>query len=345
MKNEKIKLIELFGGLGSFRKSLENLNYKVDCDYIENDKFAVQAYNLLFDENAKATDIKNYSYTDNKKIDILTAGFPCQDISQAGKQNLESGRTMLYQQIIRIIEEIKTEYRPNFIIIENVKNLLSKKNKFIIDDLISKINILGYFVRIETLNLLNFGLPQNRERVFIIFSKQSKYLLWNNFGKIKAKSLFNYLENKNYNDFQWKKVNIYKEFTNFIVIPRKKDNELINGSYNRLWKYDKYVGTINCTKKNEIFIKNSAFYRIYKNDSWVGSLRASYRTEIFDKITGYSRKLTSLECFRLFGWKDKDFLKLQTLKDCHKYKLIGNAIGIPVIENILIKILGDYKND
>ena len=197
MKNEKIKLVELFGGLGSFRKSLENLNYKVDCDYVENDKFAVQAYNLLFKENAVPIDIKNYSYKDNKKIDILSAGFPCQDISQAGKQDLKTGRSMLYKEIIKIIKEININHRPNFIIIENVKQLAAKKFQNIFNDLINAFKKLNYNYTYKILNATDFGIPQTRERLFLIFFKNyDQFLLfnWNFLEKKKLKNISNFLD-------------------------------------------------------------------------------------------------------------------------------------------------------
>lgn len=113
----------------------------------------------------------------------------------------------------------------------------------------------------------------------------------------------------------------YKEYTNFYVIPRGSDGKLINGSYNRVWKIDKYVGAVNVTKVLQIGEKDS-----------MGDLRI--------------RKLTPRECFRLQGFSDNDYDKASSVNGSSQlYKQAGNSICVPVLEGILRNLLLKDESD
>ena len=123
MKN-KIKLLELFGGIGAPRKALENIGYEVkSIDYVEILPQAVKAYNELFDNSYKPQSVLDW----NLNVDMLVHGSPCQDFSTAGLNDLSSGRSILYERTLEIVEKLLNP-RPKYIIWENVVGLLHKNN-------------------------------------------------------------------------------------------------------------------------------------------------------------------------------------------------------------------------
>ena len=162
-----MKILELFGGIGAIRKAFDrqNIPYKV-VDYVEIDKYAVKSYNAIFDENFEPQDIKLYDK--NIDVDFIMHGSPCQDFSVAGKQeggDVGSGtRSSLMYETIRIVGKL----RPKYVMWENVKNLLSKKHKHNFDAYIETMNILGYNSYYQVLNAKDYGIPQNRERIYTV---------------------------------------------------------------------------------------------------------------------------------------------------------------------------------
>lgn len=164
---EEIKILELFGGIGAIRKAFQrqHIPHKV-IDYVEIDKYAVKSYNAIFNENFEVQDITTWDK--DIDIDFIMHGSPCQDFSLAGKQaggDLGSGtRSSLMYETIRIVGKL----RPKYVMWENVKNLLSKNHKHNFDAYIETMNILGYNSYYQVLNAKDYGIPQNRERVYTI---------------------------------------------------------------------------------------------------------------------------------------------------------------------------------
>lgn len=164
---QEIKILELFGGIGAIRKAFERagIPHKV-VDYVEIDKYAVKSYNAMFNENFEVQDICEWDK--NIEVDLIMHGSPCQDFSVAGLQaggDLGSGtRSSLMYETVRIVGKL----RPKYVIWENVKNVLSKKHKHNFDRYIDTLNTLGYNSYYQVLNAKDYGIPQNRERVFTI---------------------------------------------------------------------------------------------------------------------------------------------------------------------------------
>ena len=168
---KQLRVIELFAGIGAPRKALIRGGYNFEVvDAIEIDKYAVKSYNAIYNENIEAKDICSYNPTKEEigEIDLLFHGSPCQDFSLAGKQaggDKDSGtRSSLMYETIRIVEELK----PKYVIWENVKNLLSKKHRHNFDAYLETMDNLGYTNYYQVLNAKDYGIPQNRERVFTI---------------------------------------------------------------------------------------------------------------------------------------------------------------------------------
>lgn len=164
-----IKVFEAFAGYGSQSIALRNLNIEHEVVAIsEIDKYALQAYYSLHDkEIPNLGDISKIKVEDIPKHDLFTYSFPCTDISVAGKQEgIIKGQTrsgLLYE-CERIIEHCK----PKYLLMENVKNLVGKKFKKQFDEWLDYLEGLGYTNYWEILNAKDYGIPQNRERVFVV---------------------------------------------------------------------------------------------------------------------------------------------------------------------------------
>lgn len=170
-----LNVLSLFSGIGAFEKALDNLGieYKL-LGYCEIDKYASKAYSLIHNvpESMNYTDVTKIDDLDfiDEDIDLITYGFPCQDISLAGKQKGftdEEGKTTrsgLFFEALRIIED----YKPKYAIAENVKNLTSKKFSKEFSIVLDSLEKAGYRNYWKVLNAKDYGIPQNRERVFIV---------------------------------------------------------------------------------------------------------------------------------------------------------------------------------
>lgn len=165
-----IKVIELFAGIGAFRKALQRQNIKHEIIGIsEIDKYAAQSYNAIYGDTYNFGDIKNIDLL--PYADLWTYGFPCQDISVAGKQAgiKEGTRSGLLYEVQRLLINARdNNILPKYLIMENVKNLVGKKFKPKFDEYLQWLNDMGYNNYWQVLNAKDYGIPQNRERVFCI---------------------------------------------------------------------------------------------------------------------------------------------------------------------------------
>lgn len=164
---EKLRVLELFAGLGACSKALERLNIPHEIvDAVEIDKYAIQSFNAIHKTDFEPQDITTWDK--NIDVDLIMHGSPCQDFSLAGKQaggDEGSGtRSSLMYETIRIVEKLK----PKYVTWENVKNLLSKKHKHNFDAYLETLEQLGYKNYYQVLNAKDYGIPQSRERVFTI---------------------------------------------------------------------------------------------------------------------------------------------------------------------------------
>lgn len=166
-----MQFVDFFAGIGGIRLGLEQAGHKC-VGFCEFDKYARTAYKAMYDtegewENHDVRTVKPY---DVPTADLWCFGFPCQDISVAGKQKgLQEGeRSGLFYEIMRLLAGRRQEDRPRWLLIENVKNLLSIGNGFDFARLLIEVGGHGYSCEWQVLNSKDFGVPQNRERVFIV---------------------------------------------------------------------------------------------------------------------------------------------------------------------------------
>lgn len=162
-----VRVLELFAGIGACSKALTRLGIEHEIvDAVEIDKYAIQSFNAIHGTNFEPQDITQWDK--DIKVDLIMHGSPCQDFSVAGKQaggDKDSGtRSSLMYETLRIVEKLK----PKYVIWENVKNLLSKKHRHNFDAYIEAMNNLGYVSKYQVLNAKDYGVPQNRERVFTV---------------------------------------------------------------------------------------------------------------------------------------------------------------------------------
>ena len=171
-----MNFIDICSGIGGFRLGLELAGYKC-IGFCEKDKFAVKSYRAMFDTKGEwyADDVTKLKSEEIPYADIWCFGFPCQDISVAGKQRGLSGeRSGIYFSIIDLVKGKEEKDKPTYLLIENVKNLLSINGGFDFSEVLAELDQAGYDAMWQVLNSKDFGVPQNRERVFIIANLRSR---------------------------------------------------------------------------------------------------------------------------------------------------------------------------
>lgn len=161
-----IKVLELFAGIGAFTQALKRLDIEYEIvDAVEIDKYAMKSYNAINGTDFETQDITTWDK--DVEVDFICGGFPCQDISVAGKQaGIIKGETRsgLMFEMMRIIEKTN----PKYVLAENVKNIISNRHRPQLELFLEFLSGLGYKVTMDVMNAKDYGVPQNRERVFIL---------------------------------------------------------------------------------------------------------------------------------------------------------------------------------
>lgn len=314
MKIDELNVLELFGGIGAIKKALirQKIPHKT-IDYVELDKNCVKSYNALYDEEFEPKSIVDFHPTD-KKIDLLMHGSPCQDFSRSGlKQGGTKGsgtRSSLLFETIRIIEEMNI--KPKVVLWENVKGVLDRNLRASFFHYLKEMERLGYESKYEILNAMDFGIPQKRERIFVVNILENNPFDFVKLEKTQARDISEFLEKDTSNIYEVRQESMLR------YIRGEPKNNNFRG---RLKVIDKFAYTIS-TK--QVRIPNSG---------------------IIDLGNGKYRYLTERECFRLMGFDDEDFNKLKAIYPGRKgklssilYKQAGNSIVVNVLEAILKNI-------
>lgn len=178
------KFLDLCAGVGAFRMASEQLNHKA-VGYVEFDKFPRRSYEAIYDTKDEWTawDLRDVTNEDWKgfrgEIDYITAGFPCQSFSVAGKGlGFEDTRGTVFFEVARAIKYTS----PKYFVLENVKNLISHDKGKTMDTIVKTLNDMDYTIDYTILNSKYYDVPQNRERVFIIGIKGGKTEEWETKG-------------------------------------------------------------------------------------------------------------------------------------------------------------------
>jgi DNA (cytosine-5)-methyltransferase 1 len=311
-------LFEAFSGYGSQYLACKYSNMPVvSVGISEIDHTAITAYKKLHgncNNYGDITAIDPYSLPD---FDIFTYSFPCQDISSAGNLKGFSKTSSTRSSLLWYCEEIIKVKKPKYLLLENVKNLIS--NRFITDYniWISILKDLGYNTTTTLLNAKDFGIAQSRERVFAVSSLDSVIELKP--SNIKNKFLLDFLDS----DFT-------KEL---IVSPERIIIEKNIEELSFVSKTDRIAYLTNNSKK----LPQSC--RIYSDKGLCPTIDTTNLIKIYDSKNKVFRKLSGNEQLRLMGLKEQDITKLNTFSNAQKAKLAGNSIVVPILQHVLQTML------
>ena len=315
-----LRVFEAFAGYGSQSIALRNLGIEYEIVAIsEIDKYAIKAYEAIHGPTNNLGDICKINPSDIPDHDLFTYSFPCQDLSVAGKQaGLGKGtRSGLLYECEKIIEAKK----PKYLLLENVKNLVGKKFKPQFDEWLDYLESLGYTNYWKVLNAKDYGVPQNRERVFVvsILGDHEPYKFADKMplDKCIADILEDEVDEKYYLSEEIQKR--FKVATDY--------------------KQPKQIAEIN--QLGMLDIKgNEQVRRVYGANGISPTLNTmqggNRQPKILEGLDYRIRKLTPRECFRLMGMRDDDIDKIQAagISNNQQYKMAGNSIVVNVLEAI-----------
>lgn len=368
-----MKFLELCAGIGGFRQALENLG--CECvGYSEIDKHAIKLYSAWYNDECNFGDITKIEAEKLPDFELLVGGFPCQAFSVAGKRGgFNDTRGTIFFDFARIMKAKK----PKFAIFENVKGLLNHDGGKTYETMLRTLDELGYDAQWGILNTRFHGLPQNRERVYIVANLRERS---------STKILFERGD----------------DITDKV---ERTENGIIGQFYNRKGKTHQDLGVISSeghspallatTHKNPRIVKigdidglNTQYSRVYDSEGVsttinaqggglgaktglykVGAIDGVFRLKQGNRVYGVNgkarticaegggyggytglytnseqtkvRRLTPKECFRLQGFKD-EMVELGYklgISDTQLYKMAGNAVSVPVVEWVAQRVL------
>lgn len=368
-----MKFIDLFAGVGGFRRGMELAGHEC-VGFCEWDKFAAASYtsmHLLTDEQrsrladmdlkARQKEILKEEYRNGEwysaDVRLITAdnvpradcwcfGAPCQDFSIAGqRKGLGGDRSSLVREVFRVLGELKEEDRPEWLIYENVKGMLSSNRGFDFLAILLELDELGYDAEWEIFNTKNFGVPQNRERVYTVGHLRSRgrkqifplkgadgensVCEVNQIGMQKS-------HRTNPNQYRAKQertivgLKVKEATKQGYAIAHEGDsiNLSMPESKTRRGRVGNQVAqTLDCGCNQGIFVKLNESTTVYA--VW------------YEKYNCYIaiRKLTPRECFRLQGWTDDYYEKAAFVNsDSQLYKQAGNGVTVDVVQAIAEKL-------
>lgn len=366
-----INYLSLFSGIGAFEKAMINQDIPFELiGFSEIDKYAVKSYSAIHnvDESLNLGDITKI---DEKKlpknIDLITYGFPCQDISLAGKQqglfNDDGTKTRsgLFFDALRIIEHTQ----PIVAVAENVKNLVGKKFNAQFQVVLASLEAVGYNNYWAVLNAKDYGIPQNRERVFIVsirkdvdtglFEFPKSYEL-----KLRLKDILENVVDEKY-FLSDKTIQKLIRWNNKIISNDNPDvSSTIHAGYYKMGGRDQqYIRVKEATKRGyaEAFEGDSVNLEHPNSKTRrgrVGKQIAQTLTTSCNQAAVVShkeleslclRRLTPKECFRLMGFSDSDFECVTPINsDTQLYKQAGNSIVVDVAEELLCMLFDEDGN-
>lgn len=365
--NAVIRIGTMFSGIGAIEFALKRLNLRTDIKFAcDNDPFVKKSYfaNYNINEDNWYNDVHDINGLDYKnQIDLLVGGSPCQSFSMVGKRRgLEDTRGTLFYEFARVVKESQ----PKVFIFENVKGLINHDKGNTFETIKATFEELGYKYSYQVMNSKNYGIPQHRERIFIIGFKNNAV----NFSFPDPISL------------EYKMHDFLEDFIDTKYYLKNKGIKFVTSSKNREKRYTQINGDIAlCQKANQQFnwhgdfifeeekngrfdefifdvndveekyylsekVKNyvlaggtKKFKTSTKTDLAVArpllqSMHKMHRAGVDNYVThtGRIRKLTPKECLRLMGFTD-DFK--QVVSDTQMYKQAGNSIVVDVLIAIL----------
>jgi len=368
--NTTIRLASLFSGIGAIEFALKRLKLNTDIIFAsDNDKFVKQSYfaNYKIDENRWYADVHDIDGTKYKhKIDLLVGGSPCQSFSMVGKRRgLKDTRGTLFYQFARIVKESQ----PKVFIYENVKGLLNHDKGKTFETIKASFDELGYNYFYKILNAKDYGIPQHRERIFIIGFKDPaiKFKFPPAMPLVHTMQDFleDYIDSKYYLKekgvkFVTRSKNRQKRYTqiNGKIAICQKANQQFNWHGDFIYEaqekpeFSEFIFNVNTVEekyylsekvKNYVLAAGTKNFKTStKTDLEIArpllqSMHKMHRAGVDNYVThhGRIRKLTPRECLRLMGFGDEF---KQVVSDTQMYRQAGNSIVVDVLMAILTAI-------
>ncbi len=366
-----VKVATMFSGIGAVECAFKRLNIKIEMIFASDiDKFVKESYfaNYEIDDSRWYSDVYDIDGTKYKnKIDILVGGSPCQSFSMVGKRKgLEDTRGTLFYEFARVVKESQ----PKVFIYENVKGLINHDKGNTFETIKATFDELGYKYFYKVLNSKDYGIPQHRERIFVVGFKDNTV----DFSFPQAIPL------------EHKMQDFLEDYTDSKYYLKEKGIKFVTSSKNRIKRYTQINGDIAiCQKANQQFnwhgdfifekeinssacnefvfdvneveekyylsekVKNyvlssgtKTFKTTVKTDLEIArpllqSMHKMHRSGVDNYVThsGRIRKLTPKECLRLMGFTDEF---KQIVSDTQMYRQAGNSIVVDVLMSILKQI-------
>lgn len=363
-----MKYFSLFSGIGGFEFGIGEEHECVG--FSEIDKYATQVYKHHFPNHKNYGDITKIITSEIQDFELLVGGFPCQSFSIAGKRGgFHDTRGTLFFEIARIL----ADKRPRYLVLENVKGLLSHDQGKTFQTILRVLSDLGYGVQWQVLNSKNFGVPQNRERVFIVGhlrgTSRPKVFPITRGNKSHIKEITSNLSDaqrvydingiaktqKALGGGQGAKTGLYAIRRGRSTDPWKKSNiaptvrngdkadvravitpDRLNKRQNgrRMKDIGEPAFTVTAQDRHGVLINKTI------RTGGRGSLTKKHNWDTH-LIDGQIRRLTPKECERLQGFPD-DWTSEGTegnISDTQRYKMAGNAVSVPVIKAIVEKLI------
>ena len=379
-----MKFIDFFAGVGGFRRGMELAGHEC-VGFCEFDKFAVASYTAMhtmteiqrdyldmLPKNKRvaeagkeeyrhgewyANDIRRIFAEDIPKADCWCFGFPCQDISVAGKQlGFNGARSSLFFRVIRLVQDLEEKDRPTYLFIENVKNLLSVNGGADFLKLLIALDESGYDAEWQVVNSADY-VPQNRERVFIIGHLRgrstAKVFPIERADRENSVQIIGHREGFSRNMQVFSPEGItealdtgqgggrghYTAFPIFCDMSKSAGIQTYDKAFCLQARYNKGV----CNRKEEV---SGVCVPVLTSENVTGNKHGIF-VQLSEELTVYAvwyekyqcyiaiRKLTPRECFRLQGWSDEYFDRAELVNsDSQLYKQAGNGVTVPVIYEI-----------
>ena len=350
-----LTFIDFFAGIGGFRIGLEQAGHKC-IGFCEIDKFAVKSYKAMHNTEGEwyVDDIRKARANELPRADMWTAGFPCQDISVAGKQlGFKGKRSSLFFTVAGLVESLEEEDKPSYLVLENVKNLLSINRGLDFAKLLTRLDEIGYDAEWDVLQSSEI-VPQNRERVYIIGHLRGRstgkvFPITNGNGEDielqeqGLKQIIGGSQGNRTHDPRGTSVTLSSRGggqgaqTGLYAIPVSdvaREKKVQNG---RRCKEDgEPMLTLTGQDRHGVIIQRSRGFNKGGVKDIVPTLTKSRWEDNNHLIDGFKiRKLTPKECFRLQGFPDEYFEKAAEANSNNQlYKQAGNSVTVPVVRKI-----------
>ncbi len=306
-----MRIIDLFAGIGGIRLGFESVSNHIQCVFSsEFNKYSVQTYQANFNNEKVYGDITQIDENTIPEHDILLAGFPCQPFSQAGlKKGFDDTRGTLFFDIERIL----IAKRPKAFLLENVKRLRTHDSGNTLKTIIKHLENIGYKIFYKVLSAKDFGLPQNRQRIYII-------------GFLDSKVEFEFPE----------PTCMYTRVGD--ILDTKVDAKYTISD--RLW-----AGHQRRKIENKKKGKGFGYGMVNRNSSYTNTISARYYKDgseiLIQQESKNPRKLTPREAARLQGFPDSFAIPVS---DTQAYRQFGNSVAVKVVRSIAEKMLQHIEN-